>query len=164
MHVSETPLERGQKPQDFYEEGQHIRAAILRIEDEDMKIGLSSRDIDQEAVGQVQVAEPAEEAPAPPSAIEAARAPQFREAVAPPAPVEISDVEPEAEAVPQAEAIPSAEPAPEPPAAARIAKPARTKAAKPAATKAAKPPAKKKAAATTKKKAKSSGSAKSKSK
>ena len=45
MHVSETPLARGQKPQDHYAEGQKVRATILRIEDEEMKVGLSSRDV-----------------------------------------------------------------------------------------------------------------------
>ena len=44
MHVSETPLTRGQKPQEFYAEGQKVRATILRIEDEEMKVGLSSRE------------------------------------------------------------------------------------------------------------------------
>jgi len=44
MHVSETPLARGQKPQEHYTEGQKVRATILRIEDEEMKVGLSSRD------------------------------------------------------------------------------------------------------------------------
>jgi small subunit ribosomal protein S1 len=44
MHVSETPLARGQKPQEHYAEGQKVRATILRIEDEEMKVGLSSRD------------------------------------------------------------------------------------------------------------------------
>jgi small subunit ribosomal protein S1 len=46
MHVSETPLARGQKPQDHYAEGQKVRATILRIEDEEMKVGLSSRDVE----------------------------------------------------------------------------------------------------------------------
>jgi len=45
MHVSETPLARGQKPQDHYAEGQKVRATILRIEDEEMKVGLSSKDV-----------------------------------------------------------------------------------------------------------------------
>ena len=49
MHVSETPLARGQKPQDHYAEGQKVRATILRIEDEEMKVGLSSRDVEAEA-------------------------------------------------------------------------------------------------------------------
>jgi small subunit ribosomal protein S1 len=44
MHVSETPLARGQKPKEHYAEGQKVRATILRIEDEEMKVGLSSRD------------------------------------------------------------------------------------------------------------------------
>ncbi|HET9793139.1 MAG TPA: 30S ribosomal protein S1 [Thermoanaerobaculia bacterium] len=45
MHVSETPLARGQKPQDHYAEGQKVRATILRIEDDEMKVGLSSREV-----------------------------------------------------------------------------------------------------------------------
>jgi small subunit ribosomal protein S1 len=61
MHVSETPLARGQKPQDHYAEGQKVRATILRIEDEEMKVGLSSRDV---AAGETAAA-PAETAEAP---------------------------------------------------------------------------------------------------
>ena len=41
MHVSETPLARGEKPQDHYKEGDPVRARILRIEDAEMKVGLS---------------------------------------------------------------------------------------------------------------------------
>jgi len=61
MHVSETPLARGQKPQDHYAEGQKVRATILRIEDEEMKVGLSSRDV---AAGETAAA-PAETGEAP---------------------------------------------------------------------------------------------------
>ncbi|HEY6065398.1 MAG TPA: S1 RNA-binding domain-containing protein, partial [Thermoanaerobaculia bacterium] len=44
MHVSETPLPRGEKPQDHYHEGDPIRVRILRIDDGEMKIGLSGLD------------------------------------------------------------------------------------------------------------------------
>ena len=57
MHVSETPLARGQKPQDHYVEGQKVRATILRIEDEEMKVGLSSRDV---AAAEAAAGEPGE--------------------------------------------------------------------------------------------------------
>jgi small subunit ribosomal protein S1 len=60
MHVSETPLARGQKPQEHYVEGQKVRATILRIEDEEMKVGLSSRDL---AAAEAAAVEPAAEAP-----------------------------------------------------------------------------------------------------
>jgi len=49
MHVSETPLERGQKPQDHYKEGDPVRARILRIEDTEMKVGLSGLQVDEAA-------------------------------------------------------------------------------------------------------------------
>jgi small subunit ribosomal protein S1 len=63
MHVSETPLARGSKPQDFYHEGQKVRAVILRIEDEEMKVGLSARDVDQSGLDSAEPAV-AEAAPA----------------------------------------------------------------------------------------------------
>ncbi len=66
MHVSETPLARGQRPQDFYAEGQKVRATILRIEDEDMKVGLSSREANVPEVAEVT---------APPAAAEEPEAP-----------------------------------------------------------------------------------------
>ncbi len=76
MHVSETPVGRGEKPQDHYNEGDTIRARILRIEDADMKVGLSGVGVgpaaSPEAVPAATVpaaAEPAaEEAPAPEAA------------------------------------------------------------------------------------------------
>jgi len=45
MHVSETDAPRGQKLTDVYHEGQPIRVRILRIEPEEQRIGLSSRDV-----------------------------------------------------------------------------------------------------------------------
>jgi small subunit ribosomal protein S1 len=57
MHVSETPLARGEKPQDHYKEGDPIRARILRVEDAEMKVGLSGQNVEEEspsaAVGSV---------------------------------------------------------------------------------------------------------------
>jgi len=60
MHVSETPLPRGEKPQDHYAEGQKVRATILRIEDEEMKVGLSSREADVAAEAPAAEAAPGE--------------------------------------------------------------------------------------------------------
>ena len=72
MHVSETPLARGQKPQEHYKEGDPIRARILRIEDAEMKVGLSGLNVDAaaaEAPAETAPAEPpAAAAPAPPEA------------------------------------------------------------------------------------------------
>ena len=47
MHVSETPLPRGEKPASHYAEGDPIRVRVLRIEPAEQRIGLSSRDVDQ---------------------------------------------------------------------------------------------------------------------
>ncbi len=72
MHVSETTLERGQKPQDHYKEGDPVRARILRIEDPEMKVGLSGLNLD---------AEPAPaEAEAPQAQVAQAAAPEPEEA------------------------------------------------------------------------------------
>jgi small subunit ribosomal protein S1 len=49
MHVSETPLARGSKPQEHYKEGDPVRARILRIEDAEMKVGLSGVGLDAAA-------------------------------------------------------------------------------------------------------------------
>jgi small subunit ribosomal protein S1 len=46
MHVSETGIPRGEKPQDHYKEGDPVRARILRIDDADMKIGLSALNLE----------------------------------------------------------------------------------------------------------------------
>ncbi|HEV8231757.1 MAG TPA: S1 RNA-binding domain-containing protein, partial [Thermoanaerobaculia bacterium] len=44
MHISETALPRGAKPQEHYREGDAIRVRILRIDEGEMKIGLSGLD------------------------------------------------------------------------------------------------------------------------
>jgi small subunit ribosomal protein S1 len=49
MHVSETPLGRGEKPASHYAEGDPLRVRILRIEPQEQRIGLSSRDVEQPA-------------------------------------------------------------------------------------------------------------------
>jgi small subunit ribosomal protein S1 len=51
MHVSETPLPRGEKPGNVYHEGDPVRVRILRIEPAEQRIGLSSRDVDQPEPG-----------------------------------------------------------------------------------------------------------------
>jgi hypothetical protein len=52
MHVSETGLPRGSKPQEHFHEGDPIKAKILRIDDAEMKVGLSaaSAQVDAEPV------------------------------------------------------------------------------------------------------------------
>jgi small subunit ribosomal protein S1 len=66
MHVSETPLARGQKPQEHYKEGDPVRARILRIEDAEMKVGLSGVNLEEAAAPAAEpVAEPPAPAPAP---------------------------------------------------------------------------------------------------
>ena len=52
MHVSETGLPRGSKPQEHFHEGDSIKAKILRIDDTEMKVGLSaaSAQVDAEPV------------------------------------------------------------------------------------------------------------------
>jgi small subunit ribosomal protein S1 len=62
MHVSETPLGRGEKPQEHYKEGDPVRVRILRIDDSEMKIGLSALNLEQAA--------PEEAAPAAAAAVE----------------------------------------------------------------------------------------------
>jgi small subunit ribosomal protein S1 len=76
MHVSETPLGRGEKPQDHYKEGDPVRARILRIEDAEMKVGLSGQNVEGEAPEASASAAPAEPAPesASPETAEAAPA------------------------------------------------------------------------------------------
>jgi small subunit ribosomal protein S1 len=76
MHVSETTLPRGARPQDFYQDGQTVRARILRIEDAEMKIGLS-------AVGADESAAPSEPAASVPAAAPVAEAAAEPEAPAP---------------------------------------------------------------------------------
>jgi small subunit ribosomal protein S1 len=57
MHVSETAVPRGGKPQEEYREGETIRVRILRIDDSEMKVGLSGLD---EAGERLPAAPPAE--------------------------------------------------------------------------------------------------------
>jgi small subunit ribosomal protein S1 len=64
MHVSETPLQRGAKPQEHYKEGDPVRARILRIEDAEMKVGLSGVGVDEAAPAAPKEETAAEPAPA----------------------------------------------------------------------------------------------------
>ena len=48
MHISETNLPRGRKLSEFYHPEDPIRVRILRIEVEEQRIGLSSRDVPEE--------------------------------------------------------------------------------------------------------------------
>src|SRR6266542_2122640 len=88
MHVSETPLPRGEKPQEHYREGEPVRVRILRIDEAEMKIGLSGVD---------EGGQPLAAAAAP-------------ESVTPPVSAETSETTPSA-AEPRAEAV-GEEPAP----------------------------------------------------
>ena len=51
MHVSETTLARGEKPQEHFHEGDPVRARILRIDDAEMKVGLSGLNLEDGAGG-----------------------------------------------------------------------------------------------------------------
>ena len=88
MHVSETGLARGEKPQDHYKEGEPVRARILRIDDAEMKVGLSALNL--EAAPEPSAAAP-EEAPAEVT-------PEAKEAEEPPPPEAPEPAEPDAEA------------------------------------------------------------------
>jgi predicted RNA-binding protein with RPS1 domain len=74
MHVSETTMPRGARPQDHYQEGQAVRARILRIEDAEMKIGLSGVGAEEAREGEPAAAAP-DAAPVEPPAEPAAAAP-----------------------------------------------------------------------------------------
>jgi len=69
MHVSETPIPRGGKPQEHYKEGDAVHARILRIEDPEMKVGLSGLNVEEgapaEAAPPAEAPESAAPAPAP---------------------------------------------------------------------------------------------------
>jgi len=81
MHISETGLPRGEKPQDHFKEGDPVRARILRIDDAEMKVGLSAANLEAAApAAPIESAEPAESAVVPP--------PAGAEAQAPPPPAE----------------------------------------------------------------------------
>ncbi len=60
MHVSETDLPRGKKLADEFVPEQPVRVRILRIEVEEQRIGLSSRDVPQLTEAEVKAEEPAE--------------------------------------------------------------------------------------------------------
>src|SRR5712691_6934067 len=49
MHVSETGLPRGSKPQEHFHEGDSIKAKLLRIDDAEMKVGLSAASAQMDA-------------------------------------------------------------------------------------------------------------------
>ncbi|HEY6931610.1 MAG TPA: 30S ribosomal protein S1 [Thermoanaerobaculia bacterium] len=93
MHVSETPLGRGEKPQEHYNDGDSVRVRILRIDDAEMKIGLSALNLEQAA--------PEEAAPAAAPVVEEPRAMEEPPSVAEP-PVE----EPPVEAPPESASKP----------------------------------------------------------
>ncbi len=75
MHVSETGLPRGEKPQDHFKEGDPVRARILRIDDAEMKVGLSASNLEAspepEPVAEASAPEP-ETAPPEAPAVSAA--------------------------------------------------------------------------------------------
>jgi small subunit ribosomal protein S1 len=65
MHVSETPIPRGGKLTDHYHEGDAVRARILRIEDAEMKVGLTGQNLEAASPAAAPAeAAPSEEAPA----------------------------------------------------------------------------------------------------
>ncbi|MGH9316660.1 MAG: 30S ribosomal protein S1 [Thermoanaerobaculia bacterium] len=85
MHVSETELSRGQKPQDHYKEGDPVRVRILRIDDAEMKVGLSG--LQTESTPEVTVPpETPPSAPPPETAVPAAEAAPAEPAPQTPAP------------------------------------------------------------------------------
>lgn len=75
MHVSETPIPRGEKLQDHYKEGDSVRARILRIDDPEMKVGLSGLNVD-ETPASAPVEEPAAVVTSPNAPDEAEAAPK----------------------------------------------------------------------------------------
>jgi len=77
MHVSETTIPRGGKPQEHFHEGDPLRARILRIDDAEMKIGLSGLNVESAAPA-------TEPAPGAPEAAAAAPEPAAGEAEAAP--------------------------------------------------------------------------------
>jgi small subunit ribosomal protein S1 len=83
MHISETALPRGAKPQEHYREGDAIRVRILRIDEGEMKIGLSGLDDAGQPLGAA--------APMEAAASEATAAPIE---AAPPTPAENAETEP----------------------------------------------------------------------
>src|SRR5713101_6075442 len=70
MHVSETGLPRGSKPQEHFHEGDSIKAKILRIDDAEMKVGLSAASAQPQADAEPVSTASAEPALAEPAAAE----------------------------------------------------------------------------------------------
>jgi len=60
MHMSETPFPRGEKPQDHFKEGDAVAARILRIEDPEMKVALSSLNLEEAAAAPAATPRPPE--------------------------------------------------------------------------------------------------------
>ena len=145
MHVSETTMPRGEKPQDHFREGDPVRARILRIEDAEMKVGLSGLNLEGLSAAAA-VAAPEAEAP-PPAAAPAKAAAAAAMAPEPPAeagaePAAVPPTaEPEPGPVAQAQAAPAPVPEPAEKAAAKTAAKPSGKPEKPAekAVKAAAP-------------------------
>jgi small subunit ribosomal protein S1 len=75
MHVSETAIPRGEKPQDRFHEGDPIRVRILRIDEGEMKIGLSGVDEGGQPLGAPEASATPAETPSEPEA-ESASVPQ----------------------------------------------------------------------------------------
>jgi small subunit ribosomal protein S1 len=96
MHVSETGLARGEKPQDHYKEGEPIRARILRIDDAEMKVGLSALNL--EAAPEPSAAATEEVPASVTSEAKGAEEPPPPEAAEPPPPEAAEPAEPDAEA------------------------------------------------------------------
>ncbi len=93
MHVSETGLPRGEKPQDHYKEGDPMRARILRIDDADMKVGLSALNLEAATAELAAGGAEAPAAPAAPAAPEAAPAEAAAGTAAPQMPAEAAESE-----------------------------------------------------------------------
>ncbi|HSB63333.1 MAG TPA: S1 RNA-binding domain-containing protein, partial [Thermoanaerobaculia bacterium] len=71
MHVSEAALPRGEKPQDHYHEGDPVRVRILRIDEAEMKVGLSGVDEGGQPLSAPEASAPTAEEPAPESSVSA---------------------------------------------------------------------------------------------
>ncbi len=71
MHISEISLPRGEKPQGHYKEGDRARARILRIDDAEMKVGLSGFNTEAVSASAAASEETPAQAEEPPAAAEA---------------------------------------------------------------------------------------------
>jgi small subunit ribosomal protein S1 len=101
MHVSETTMPRGDKPQDHFHEGDPVRARILRIEDAEMKVGLSGLNLEAAAATPPPAEPPPAAVAARPAEVEAPpSAAAATPAEAEPPPAEAAARPPKAEAPP----------------------------------------------------------------